>query len=110
MKIFGDKYNYISQLRRIIKNSNIENYDFHDMRNYYKNSCEFIDGFHGGDVVYQRILKNMYDKNSSISKYLNIKLIRKIINEGQGKTLTIFDKNKYKKYKENDFLELGCIK
>ncbi|PRM99032.1 hypothetical protein [Aliarcobacter cryaerophilus] len=110
MDNLGNKYNFVIEFRNLIKNSNIENYDFHDMRDYYKNSCEFVDGFHGGDVAYQRILKKMYDENSSLSKYLNIEFINKSIEENEGKTLTIFDKSKYKKIEENDYLELGCIK
>lgn len=110
MDNLGDKYNFITEFRNLIKNSKIENYDFHDMRDYYKNSCEFVDGFHGGDVTYQRILKKIYDENSILSKYLNIESIKKSIDENVGKTLTIFDKNKYKKHKEHDYLELGCIK
>ncbi len=110
MNSLGDKYNYVSEFRKLVKETNIENYDFHDMRDYYKDSCEFVDGFHGGDVAYQRILKKMYDQNSSLSKYLNIELINKSISENIGKTLTIFDKTKYKIYKERDFLELGCVK
>lgn len=110
MDSLGDKYNYVSEFRKLVKETNIENYDFHDMRNYYKDSCEFVDGFHAGDVTYQRILAKMYDSNSSISKYLNIDLIRKSIDDNKGKTLTIFDKSKYKIYQENDYLELGCVK
>lgn len=110
MDNLGDKYNFVTEFRNLIKNSKIENYDFHDMRDYYKNSCEFVDGFHGGDVTYQRILKKMYDENSILSKYLTIESIKKSIDENVGKTLTIFDKNKYKKHKEHDYLELGCIK
>lgn len=110
MELFANKYNFVIEFREQIKNSNIENYDFHDMRNYYENSCEFVDGFHGGDVSYQRILKKIYDKNSDLSKYLNIELIEKSINENKGKTLTIFDKSKYKKLQENDYLELECKK
>lgn len=110
MNSIGDKYNYVSEFRKLVKETDIENYDFHDMRGYYKDSCEFVDGFHGGDVAYQRILKKMYDQNSSLSKYLNIELINKSISENAGKTLTIFDKTKYKIYKERDFLELGCVK
>ena len=110
MNSLGYKYNYVSEFRKLVKETDIENYDFHDMRGYYKDSCEFVDGFHGGDVAYQRILKKMYNQNSSLSKYLNIELIKKSISENAGKTLTIFDKTKYKIYKERDFLELGCVK
>ena len=81
MNSLGDKYNYVSEFRKLVKGTDIENYDFHDMRDYYKDSCEFVDGFHGGDVAYQRILKKMYDQNSSLSKYLNIELINKSISE-----------------------------
>lgn len=110
MESYGSKYYYIREFREKIKQLEIESYDFHDMRKYVKNSCEFFDGFHGGEVLYQRILKEIYHADSILKNYLNIKLIEETITEFSGKTLIIYDKSKFKKIQENDFLQLGCKK
>ncbi|MGJ0494639.1 hypothetical protein [Aliarcobacter cryaerophilus] len=110
MDSLGIKYNFVEEFRQIVKNSDIENYDYHDMKNFLDNSCEFIDGFHGGDVIYQRILKDMHNKNSILKKYINIEQINLSIKKNEGKVLSIFDESKYKLKKEIDFLEIGCTK
>ena len=110
MESYGSKYYYIREFRERLRQLEIESYDFHDMRKYVKNSCEFFDGFHGGEVLYQRILKEIYHADSILKNYLNIKLIEETITEFSGKTLIIYDKSKFKKIQENDFLQLGCKK
>jgi hypothetical protein len=110
MESLGDKYHFIKEFRELVKSNDIENYDYHDMRNFVNNSCEFIDGFHGGDIIYQRILKDIYNKNSILKKYINIDLINLSIKKNEGKVLSSFDELKYKLTKEVDFLEIGCKK
>ena len=87
----------------------VESHDYHDSSKLHIDNCEYIDGFHGGDVIYQRILKNMHDNKSIISKYLKIKGIEKNISNFQGRTLTILDGDKFIS-KETDYLKLGCNK
>ena len=68
-----------------------------------------MDGFHGVDVFFNRILKNMHDNNSSISKYIKTDNVNNSINSYQGNTLTINSENIFKN-QEVDFLKLGCKK
>jgi len=102
-------YGFVSKFRELVKSLNSENYDYHNLSILTQNDCECVDGFHGGDVVYSRILKDIYDKNSSISKYIDIVNINKNINLYQGNALIVNSDNIFSNI-EVDFLRLGCIK
>lgn len=106
----GYSYNYIDKFRTYISNfTKVEHYDYHILSTITENDCECLDGVHGGEVVYSRILKDMYNKNSLIAKYINISSINKNIDEYKGDTLIITNNNLFKKH-EIDFLKLGCKK
>ena len=62
-----------------------------------------------GFETYSRILKDMYHKNSTIKKYLDMRNIENDILLNKGNAL-IMNKNNNHKYKEVDFLKIGCIK
>ena len=103
-------YNYhYDNFRELINSLNEENYDYHNPSVISKDDCEFVDGFHGVDVFFNRILKNMHDNNSSISKYIKTDNVNNSINSYQGNTLTINSENIFKN-QEVDFLKLGCKK
>lgn len=104
-----NKYLYIDEFRQKIVA--IGGYDFHDPKVLGSNDCEFIDGFHGGDVTYQRILLNMAQKNQNLKDYVNISLLSQSIEKNNGKAFSIFDEDKDMYLKEEiDFLQLGCTK
>ena len=105
----GYQYGFVDRFRKLVKSLNVENYDYHNLSVITQNDCECVDGFHGGDVVYSRILKNMYDNNSSISKYIEIDNINNSVNLYQGNVLTVNSGNIFKN-QEVDFLKLGCKK
>ena len=107
----GDKYSYIEKLRKYIRNLPVESYDFYDVSDMNISDCEFIDGFHCGDVTYQKILLRILEinPNSCIKDYLNVNLMKKCVKKFDGKVLTIIDEGTYC-YQEVDFLELGCKK
>lgn len=108
-KMKNYKYNYINEFRELISEQPFENYDYHELSILTKNDCECIDGFHGGDIVYKRILENMYNENSIISEYLNIDNIRSDINTFKGNTLSILETDVFKN-EEVNFLKLDCNK
>jgi len=108
-KMEGYQYGFVDRFRKLVKSLNVENYDYHNLSVITQNDCECVDGFHGGDVVYSRILKNMYDNNSSISKYIEIDNINNSVNLYQGNVLTVNSGNIFKN-QEVDFLKLGCKK
>lgn len=103
-----EKYNYLyySQLRQDVL-KDLDTFDFHNGFDISNSDCEYKDGFHGGDIVYKRILKEMYDKNVSIRSYINIDKITNDISRFAGLAMT---PEKGLKMKEIDFLKLGCPK
>lgn len=103
------QYDFIDDFRNYIKTLPIENYDFHNLSIITEDDCECVDGFHGGDVVYQRMLKYMDSKNSLLSKYLNMTQLNTNIINFKGCALTATPKNKIL-LREVDFLDLGCEK
>ena len=103
------KYKFVEEFRN--KVVALEGFDYHDPKIIHSNDCEFIDGFHGGDVTYQRILLDMAEKDESLKSYVDMNILKKSINKNSNKTLTIFksEKNMYLRH-EIDFLEIGCKK
>jgi len=113
MRIDPDKYAYVNSIRKYLKTLPYEIYDFHDVGTVHVDDCEFIDGIHGGDVVFQRLLLNIVSSNpdSALRTYLDLNLMRKSVKKYQGKVLTIYDLDSSKLLNsEVDFLKLGCGK
>ena len=55
-KMEGYQYGFVDTFRDLINSLNVENYDYHDSSMITKNDCEYVDGFHGGDVVYLSLI------------------------------------------------------
>ena len=104
------KFSYIQMIREKMYEISSMHYDFTDPASLNATDCEFIDGFHGGDVVSARMLRNIFENSDDmVRKYLNITNILEIIENFSGKaTADVFYKNKNKV--EIDFLSLGCKK
>lgn len=70
--------------------------------------CEFLDGFHGGDVTYARMVSLIGENDERLNKYLDRQALGKFIAEGAGRagpmTSQIYS------VKEVDFLKIGCEK
>lgn len=77
-----------------------------------ENICEYIDGFHGGDVTYLRILKKIYDSSEfgDFNEFVNIDLVTQAILKYSGKALGLGSDDTRFLQKEVDFLHLGCKK
>jgi hypothetical protein len=71
--------------------------------------CEFIDGTHGGDVIYARLLEDLYTFAPAISSAFNTGYVSSFIKTNAG-----YADGSYRtldnKRKEGDFLNLGCTK
>jgi hypothetical protein len=103
-------FDYIDSARRRIAEISSHHYDFHDARSIGAGDCEFIDGFHGGDVVAARILDRIAaDQASGLAAYLNRHKVREIIDKDAGRALAD-DRYRQPGESEKDFLELGCNK
>lgn len=111
MLSMSDKYIYVKKFQNYLMASSNETYDFLNIESVGSNDCECVDGFHGGEVTYQRILLKIMEinPNSLLKDYINVNLLKASIKESSGKALSAIDNRKYK-MKELDFLELGCKK
>jgi hypothetical protein len=111
MQTLPEAYQYIGPLRQYLRSLQVEAYDFLDGRGLETSDCEFVDGYHPGDVVIQKILLTIIRQNplSALRPYLNVELIQSEVRKNCGKTMTIYDPANYN-FPEVDFLEIGCRK
>jgi hypothetical protein len=84
-------------------------FDFHGLVPDGDDDCEFIDGFHGGEVTYLRILKSMAAKDTVLAPLIDRDAIDAAISGFKGHALAILDPKAYF-LKESDFLGIGCAK
>ncbi len=85
-------------------------YNFHNPAALRSTDCEFIDGCHGGEVLYLKMLLNMaeQDKTKILNAYLNQDYIKNSIK--QYHHLAMIPDEKITTLKEIDYLQLGCHK
>ena len=74
-----------SVVSRVNAVSNAAVYDLHNPNTIQTTNCEFLDGIHGGQTTYARILLNV--KDSTIGQYLNQSKIRDDIYKFAGRTM-----------------------
>lgn len=106
----GDKYAYIPKFRQHLIKLHQRHMDFHDPRTIGSDDCEFVDGFHGGDVLMSRMLLEMTKAFPDIlAGYTNVKHLKKHVSDYAGHAT--FD-HRYKQGGEIeiDFLNIGCRK
>jgi len=83
--IKSNNYKYIEKITPILTEIFINyNYEFYDYTSLEKGKTydnEFIDGFHGSEVTYYRILLDMLNRKSTLNKITNkIKIKKKLKN------------------------------
>jgi hypothetical protein len=110
MSDLKDNYAYLDELRATIPAVSLRHYDFFDPREFGSSDCEFLDGLHGGEITYVRMLREMgRDPASGLGPYLNWPEIDANIRQYSGKAMVPIH-SFGPQYKEIDFLELGCDK
>lgn len=71
--------------------------------------CEFVDGLHGGSVVYARMLAQIGRQDPAVSRYLDGQFVQSFIAQRSGTSGTSLEGRKPGRA-EVDFLKLGCMK
>ncbi len=104
------KYAYIDALTMELNNSH-PIFDFTNPNNVREtNDCEFIDGFHGGETVYARMILQMAAKDKYLDDVINFGYLSELLNHHKGRsspeTIALYGNGK----PESDFLGLRCIK
>lgn len=107
----GD-YGYVKDLKEILVADKIQFYDYTNLTPLQSEvaqpDCEFVDGLHGGDVAYGRVIRDIAKNDPKLRASLDNIYISNLIssNKGRAEGTIIFNKGK----KEVDFLHLGCVK
>lgn len=98
-----EKYAYIEQIKNEVGNLKfLLNPAIIDT-----NNCEFLDGFHPGDVAIARTLKKIGEEDKAFGKYLDMQEINLTIRNYAGH---VYSNESKTGIKEIDFLRLGCTK
>jgi hypothetical protein len=108
MQKHHDQYSYIDDLLKQAKAAGISLADFRDARAFGSSDCEFIDGLHGGDITYARLLLSLAKKNPLLQSALDERETQEFIRANAGKTMG--PDARITKDPEVDFLKLGCQK
>ena len=78
------KHEYINKItpsiKKYFKKYNFELWDFTDSKTINANDNEFLDGFHGSDMVYLKILRYLSNNKSQMKKYIDNEKITNYIN------------------------------
>jgi hypothetical protein len=100
------KYKYIAEMRRKIAEAGAAYlfpvYDYHDASVAGFSDCEFMDGHHGGPVVYKRLLLDMALRDEDLRSRVKLPELGYAIDTFKGQASTLPG--------EVDFLGLGCVK
>ncbi len=110
MGALGDAYAYAEPARAAIADLDTVHADFLDATSIGVSDCEFIDGFHVGDVGAARLLgalANMPD--SPLSNYIDANAIDETIKANAGHA-SADRRHRRNGEHEIDFLALGCVK
>jgi hypothetical protein len=107
MDEYSDQYSHIEDLRNRLKHDGVDFIDLHDPQSLATNNCEFIDGFHGGEVTYAKIVAKLAEKNTGLLSYINQVYIDKVTKNFSN--LAMIPRADLPGI-ETDFNELGCDK
>lgn len=105
-----EQYGYIDLLLTALSDAGLEYANFLDATALGSPDCEFIDGIHGGDVTYARLLRNLYDRerDAAVRALFGIETIDAVIADSAG--LAMSPDPRVTALPETDFLGLGCEK
>ncbi|MDO5537024.1 MAG: hypothetical protein Q4F72_05815 [Desulfovibrionaceae bacterium] len=99
---------HLFNLRRELEARGIPMTDTSDPRYLDADSCEFLDGLHGGEVAAIRILRDLTSSWNGLLSYVNMEQCNRLIAEWKGHASIRYEQ--VKDIWESDFLELGCLK
>jgi hypothetical protein len=99
--------NIVNEVRRRLSTLPALTFDFHDPSSLGTDPCEFVDGIHGGEVTYLRVIDAMAaDPSSHLDQAVDRTLIRQLIDANKGRATVAREGRP----PEADFNSLGCRK
>jgi hypothetical protein len=103
-----EEFEYIDDLKAKLTERGITFFDFSNPLNINSGSCEFVDGYHGGELTYMKVLLEMSKVNAEIKRHINVEHLASTIKEYNG--LASVPNNEVTTASEVDFLDIGCDK
>ena len=103
-----DAWPHLFRLREALAQRGIDALDCTDAGGLASGDCEFIDGFHGGEVSYARILRRMADRWPALLAYVDMEKLDAVIRDWSGHVLV--PDARVTTLPETDFMRLGCAK
>ncbi len=101
------KYGLLDDLKSRLSGLDRPYFDFHDTRSLGAGDCAFIDGDHGGDILYAVMAARMETQTPAIAlDWVNEALVQDIV-ESNPQSATA-KQWRYSELPEVDFLEIGC--
>lgn len=100
------QYGHLFDLQDTMRAAGINVIDYTDSSTLSATDCEFIDGFHGGEIVYARMLNDLDARVPELEPLLDKDMVRDALVRGGGSSVlpeTVGGR-------EIDFLQLGCRK
>lgn len=107
MAQYADGYGYIKKLHEYLKNKGLTVYDFSDMTPYGGTDCEFLEGIHGGDVLYARMLEQLAERDPRARPWLDAPHLKDYLRYAG---YAMKPRPEVIDAPEIDFLGLGCKK
>ena len=101
-------YPQLFQLTQLLSARDIEVQDYSNPQVLKSTDCEFVDGFHGGDVTHARILRALADKDPSLVQHVDILKLDEDIHYYNGFAMVPDDR--VTKLPEVDFMHFQCRK
>jgi hypothetical protein len=100
-------YAYIRDLRAYLRHRGVPFFDFHNAKSIPASNCEFIDGYHSGDVTYLKMMMRMAQTND-LKPIIKIRKAEQTIAAFDGNIIDRSDQSLFPTIPEKDFMLLGC--
>ncbi len=101
--------NLVKELQRRLPTLPALTFDFHDPASIGTDGCEFVDGIHGGEVTYLRVLDAIAaDPSADLEQAVDRPLVQRLIAENSGHATVRWPNSD--RAPEADFNSLGCKK
>lgn len=108
MDASSEKFDWITILKHKLRDRGLELFDYSFHSEISVDDCEFLDGLHGGEITFMRVLKQLSKDTRKIRKYIDEGYLDASISQYSGNAfvpnaaITI--------NKEVDFGSRGCVK
>ncbi len=103
-----EAYRHLFQLREALFARGLDVLDCTDARAFGASDCEFVDGFHGGEVAYARILRLLAESRPQLARYVARDRIDDALARWEG--FALVPDPRVTSLPEVDFMHFGCPK